>query len=244
MKYRYLEEVLKLLLVNKERSSSFVNFFDNSSLLIGFNYCCKSNRFTHVSRSFKNILGYEINNALNNNNFLDKIIHQHDRVAVQNYLCKNSFETRTGTNDFKSVVLHVKCRGMHIRNYWKYLIFFSINNWNDNTCSFNKTGLIVDEHVKSFLPSVTNGIDKSSQDFFFSKEKYKKKYSQRSKICVTPREVEILELVGRGMIAKEIAHKLNVSLSTVITHRKNLLSKFHVRNTAELIKLTTKLMLA
>ena len=107
----------------------------------------------------------------------------------------------------------------------------------------HKTGLIANEHIKSILPSVTNDIDKSQKSFSFLEETRKNKYSQNSEISISHREIEILELIGEGMIAKEIAQKLNISLSTVITHRKNLLSKFHVQNTAELIKLTTKLML-
>ena len=51
----------------------------------------------------------------------------------------------------------------------------------------------------------------------------------------TPREAEVLDLLVRGLCAKEIAHKLFISETTVITHKKNLKEKYNARNTVELI---------
>jgi DNA-binding CsgD family transcriptional regulator len=51
----------------------------------------------------------------------------------------------------------------------------------------------------------------------------------------TPREVEVLQLLIEGLCAKEIANKLFISETTVITHKKNLKEKFNARNTVELI---------
>lgn len=51
----------------------------------------------------------------------------------------------------------------------------------------------------------------------------------------TPREVEVLELLIKGFCAKEIANKLFISETTVITHKKNLKEKFNAKNTVELI---------
>lgn len=53
---------------------------------------------------------------------------------------------------------------------------------------------------------------------------------------LTRREKEILQLIAEGMTNNEIAEKIFVSPYTVDTHRKNLLSKFEVNNTAMLIK--------
>jgi DNA-binding CsgD family transcriptional regulator len=51
----------------------------------------------------------------------------------------------------------------------------------------------------------------------------------------TRREHDVLELLERGLCAKEIATRLYISETTVITHKKNLKKKFNVKNTAELI---------
>jgi DNA-binding NarL/FixJ family response regulator len=53
---------------------------------------------------------------------------------------------------------------------------------------------------------------------------------------LTRREKEILKMIAEGLTTNDIAQKIFVSPYTVDTHRKNLLSKFDVGNTALLIK--------
>ena len=48
------------------------------------------------------------------------------------------------------------------------------------------------------------------------------------------REIEVLSLVARGFINKEIADKLNISLATVITHRKNITEKLGIKTVSGL----------
>ena len=57
---------------------------------------------------------------------------------------------------------------------------------------------------------------------------------------LTKREKEIMQLIAEGITSNEIAVKLFLSIYTVDTHRKNLLTKFEVNNTALLIKMATK----
>ena len=42
---------------------------------------------------------------------------------------------------------------------------------------------------------------------------------------LSAREIEVLRLVTKGLINKEIADKLHISLTTVISHRKNITEK-------------------
>lgn len=51
---------------------------------------------------------------------------------------------------------------------------------------------------------------------------------------ITPREAEVLALVVRGFINKEIADRLCISLPTVVTHRKNICDKLHLRSVSAL----------
>ncbi|GLZ15756.1 DNA-binding response regulator [Actinomadura sp. NBRC 104425] len=52
---------------------------------------------------------------------------------------------------------------------------------------------------------------------------------------VTPRELEVLELVARGLSNTEIADHLRLSLATVKTHIGHLLAKLHARDRAQLV---------
>lgn len=53
---------------------------------------------------------------------------------------------------------------------------------------------------------------------------------------ITSREREILNLLSHEFSTKEIAKKLFISDYTVNTHRKNLMIKMRVKNTAGLIR--------
>lgn len=57
---------------------------------------------------------------------------------------------------------------------------------------------------------------------------------------LSSREKEVLQLIADGMTNPQIATKLFLSMHTVDSHRKNLLTKFAVNNTASLIKLAAK----
>lgn len=56
------------------------------------------------------------------------------------------------------------------------------------------------------------------------------------KADITKRELDIIRLIAQEMTNAEIAKKLNNSPMTIITHRKNLLRKLGVKNTAGLVK--------
>ena len=60
---------------------------------------------------------------------------------------------------------------------------------------------------------------------------------------ITRREKEVLELIADGMTNNEIAQKLFIGVTTVDTHRKNLLAKLEAKNTASLIRIATQMQL-
>jgi len=53
---------------------------------------------------------------------------------------------------------------------------------------------------------------------------------------LTIREREVLSILSDGSTNKETAEKLNISVRTVETHRKNIMQKLDVKNIAGLIK--------
>jgi len=57
---------------------------------------------------------------------------------------------------------------------------------------------------------------------------------------LTKREVEVLKHIAQGLTTLEIAEKLFISTHTVETHRKNLLSKLGLSNSAALARYATK----
>ena len=57
---------------------------------------------------------------------------------------------------------------------------------------------------------------------------------------LSKRENEILKLIIQGKKSAEIASELFISINTVDTHRKNILAKCDVKNTAQLIAFASK----
>lgn len=65
-------------------------------------------------------------------------------------------------------------------------------------------------------------------------QKFEDRFIKKNNL--TPRELEILRHLSQAMSNKEIAEKLFISDQTVSVHRKNIMRKLSVSNTAGLIK--------
>jgi DNA-binding NarL/FixJ family response regulator len=80
-----------------------------------------------------------------------------------------------------------------------------------------------------------NAVMKGNQHWL-GNESVQESIQQHNQLMLTRREVEVLRLIAEGLTNQEIADKLFVSASTVDSHRKNLISKLNVKNTAALVR--------
>ncbi|NJD23007.1 MAG: response regulator transcription factor [Melioribacter sp.] len=53
---------------------------------------------------------------------------------------------------------------------------------------------------------------------------------------LTKREMEVFQLIAEGLTSKEISHKLFLSISTVNSHRMNIMKKLDIHDIASLVK--------
>jgi DNA-binding NarL/FixJ family response regulator len=103
-------------------------------------------------------------------------------------------------------------------------------------------GYLLKNAEKAELLKAINKI--ASGDNYFSEETEEKHLSNNLRIEkqvstlteLSSREKEILVLIAHEYNTAEIAEKTFISLNTVNTHRKNLLSKLNAKNTAGLVK--------
>lgn len=58
--------------------------------------------------------------------------------------------------------------------------------------------------------------------------------AEAAEAALTPREIEVLRFVVEGLLNKQIARQLGVALTTVISHRRNLVRKLGIRSVAGL----------
>lgn len=94
------------------------------------------------------------------------------------------------------------------------------------------TNILYDQHTLSFFDEVitiydTPAIAASSIKKVLSDEPAKEQDLTGN--LLSDREVEVLQLLAAGLSNKEIADKLNISVNTVITHRKNISQKTGIR---------------
>ena len=106
-----------------------------------------------------------------------------------------------------------------------------IKSYLDTNCGYN-------EFVKSIaalgsnLIYICDSAKERMMDFLSHKEVH-----QRHQIeCLTKREMEVLKLICDGLSSKKICEKLFISINTVETHRKKILMKLNVKNSAGVVK--------
>ena len=94
------------------------------------------------------------------------------------------------------------------------------------------------EELMEGIPTVAKG-----KTFLSDEASHSLRKEDANNIVLTRREKEVLELIANGMTNTEIAQKLFVGVTTVDTHRKNLLIKFNAKNTATVIRMATQMQL-
>lgn len=99
------------------------------------------------------------------------------------------------------------------------------------------SGYLLKNAGKEELLEAFDTVMKGRQFLSFEAAGAFKKNNETEPPLLTRREKEVLELIADGLTNHEIAEKLFVSVSTVDSHRKNLLAKMQVRNTAALVKM-------
>lgn len=97
------------------------------------------------------------------------------------------------------------------------------------------------EELEAALIALANG------DEYFGSEAnkalrsgFKKKVQENGKVKLTKREIQVLELIGKGYTSPQIAEQLFIAKSTVETHRRSLIEKTQVRNSKELVRYAIK----
>lgn len=86
---------------------------------------------------------------------------------------------------------------------------------------------------KEIMEAIT--LVQKGRSYFSAEAAQSLKKPHEQQPLITRREKEVLQLIAEGLTNAEVSEKLFISVSTVNTHRKSLLEKFEVKNTATLI---------
>jgi DNA-binding NarL/FixJ family response regulator len=97
--------------------------------------------------------------------------------------------------------------------------------------------VLKDELVEA-IQEVVKGHTYLSHEASFAMREEKKRSEQLP--VLTKREKEVLLLIAQGLTNPEMAEKLFISLSTIESHRKSIMAKLQVKNTASLLKFSSE----
>ncbi len=87
------------------------------------------------------------------------------------------------------------------------------------------------EELKKAVEVVSSG-----KEYWLGKDTLREGMGDQNQLLLTRREIEVLKFIVEGLTNHEIAEKLFVSDSTIDSHRKSLISKLQVKNTAALVR--------
>lgn len=193
------------------------------------------NRYDYASERFSEIFGFNsswLKNIQNHGDLLEDRIHPTDRDKITEIQIKHGQfiyslapeERNSFRNIFQFRMLNTKGRYINVisrqqvletdRNGKAWIIIGMMDISPDQ---------ILNEDIKYSSFNIKTGDIIS--DLIFPD----------SDITLTDREKEILNMICQGLLSKEIAGRLNLSIHTINNHRKNILLKLKVDNSIEAI---------
>lgn len=89
------------------------------------------------------------------------------------------------------------------------------------------------ECLTKAIESVYNGLSYYDQNLNFEDSSL---FSSNFKSILSRTEIEILELIAEGFTSEQIAKRRQSALSTIYTHRKNMIQKLKLKGKTELIR--------
>ena len=118
------------------------------------------------------------------------------------------------------------------------ILFASVSSKFIHDCKNGNDDLIILTLQTSYLPSqiikLTDGViemdDEPSTLFSKLRNVSKSKNTNNESCELSSREKNVLILVAKGKTNKEIANQLNISIHTVIAHRKNITTKTNIKS--------------
>jgi DNA-binding CsgD family transcriptional regulator len=190
----------------------------------------------YYSPKYEKMLGWDASRAQNDIAYTNSLIHPDDlpllfRAAINYIQLGFSITDAIKLKDYKAIFDYrvIGRNGQYVRiieqqipleidksgNVWLALSMMDLSPENDISLPFRG-------RLKNH---------RTGELFYFPPEEDPGK----SPSSLTNREKEILGLIARGLISKEIADKLYISVNTVNTHRQRIIEKLNVSNTYEAI---------
>jgi len=186
---------------------------------------------------------------------LNKLLSEETDMMVTD-LCTNAIEAMTAIKkaqpdvalldinlpDINGIDLCIKIKSEFPSVKTIALTTFSERSYVNKMLEAGASGYLIKSSTKEEITQAIKQVYKGGMVLNVPFDLVQNEVFQKQKVpFLTPREKEVLTLIADGLTNPQIAEKIYVSVLTVNSHRKNLLSKFEVSNTASLIKEAAKM---
>lgn len=187
----------------------------------------KKNKFLYCNNSFRNVLGYNTDEIIRGGwEFWYKKMNPDEARIIKNKINFLLQKSHLGKHsEVLSFTYHIK----DVFNKW-YFVAHELSLYH-----FKKTLVVL-----NYLYDISQ-IERI--EVFFGVKTQNPVNKNGNYLTISKREKEVLLLISEGFSSKQIADELYISNHTAIKHRKNLIEKFKVKNTAQLIREASRLFL-
>jgi len=224
-----LEQHKKMLTTLAQVSNSGITLFDN-----------RIGQHVFTSYNFSDLLGYDINAIdIEGNEYFTKRIHPEDIIILERNgedVYRIIDEGLIRIDDCKLVNEYrvLNKDGLFVRIIEQHQVVERDENGN----LWLSLGVLDISPDQSEFNGVKSQILNYKTGEFLSVEKLAQRGAENP---LTPRETEVLKMVGKGLSSQVISKKLFISVHTVNTHRQRILEKLNVSNSLEAVKYATNL---
>ncbi|MBK7869985.1 MAG: PAS domain-containing protein [Saprospiraceae bacterium] len=214
--------------------------------------CACGESILFVSPAFKKLTGYESHQFLEGGSrFWFSLIHEQDIPVIKKILSEAHLKLASPDFNHSSIPpLILEYRLKKADGHWiwlkesKWVVEFTADGIKDKVLCFLEDITAVKESEAAQIQELL-ACEKSSHTLLETAILYQEKkptkvshtadFALENGAKLTKREKEVLLLLAEGKSTKSIASQLFVSVNTIETHRRHLLSKFGVKNSVELI---------
>ncbi|UJH67640.1 response regulator transcription factor [Allomuricauda sp. SCSIO 65647] len=189
-------------------------------------------RFTFLSENIRLITGedpdqFQVNDYVNRIH-PDDFQHFVHCEEVAGYFLFKHIEKKDIPNYKLSYQIRFKDSNNNYRLHLRQSIALSVDeDYNLSTVFTNQSDI---SHITTHNNHKISFIHVLDGKSYFGIGNIKDFDNNQPKLEISSREVEIVKLISEGFSSKEIADYLHISLDTVHTHRKNILSKTNFKN--------------
>jgi len=189
----------------------------------------------YISKNIDTILKISFNKTLEREGFLDNKIHPDDLPLLFEagmYFLKYGFSLSVEKHKLGKLVNEYRLLNDEGQYMWviEQQICLENDKYGNVWLALSITDISPDQDNNSFQSRLINIENGSVYNF----------PPKGNQDILSMREKEILELLSKGLLSKEVADRLCISVNTVNTHRQRILKKLNANSTIEAIINATK----